>query len=172
MAKPAAYPLKQVLDVKTRREDEARKLVDERRSTLEREQQKLKQLIEARDKVRKHYDDKLEQLRHELDSGTTSDKIQGAKAYLKVVQGNLLKEDKKVNDQQTVVTAAQKSLDEALEQLRQRRVEVEKIKMHREEWTKESGREVAKKEESEQDELGSILYQTRQQQDKRPTTRE
>jgi flagellar biosynthesis chaperone FliJ len=128
-AKAPIYPLKQVLDVKVRREDEARKLVEEKRLALEREEAKLKQLIEARDKVRRHYDDKLAQLRHELDTGTTSDKIQQAKAYLKIVQGNLEKEDKKVADQVTVVDGAKKALEDAQEELRQRRLEVEKIRI-------------------------------------------
>jgi chromosome segregation ATPase len=165
VSKPV-YPLKQVLEVKIRREDDARKLVDERKRALEREQQKLNQLVEARDKVRKHYDDKLAQLRQELDQTTTTEKIQQAKAYLKIVQANLEKEDKKVADQKAVVTTAMKALDDAKAALKQRQQEVEKIKLHRTEWQKEAQREHEKKIEAEQDEIGQILHQSRQLQEK------
>jgi len=69
------YPLERVLDIKKKRVTEAEKVVAEKKKDLEREQEKLKQREAERDKVLNHRKDKLNQLREELDGGTTSTKV-------------------------------------------------------------------------------------------------
>jgi flagellar biosynthesis chaperone FliJ len=115
------YPLEQVLDVKKKRVEDAELVVKEKQKALEIEQDKLKKREEERDKVKNHYQDKLLQLRHQYDEGTTSDKIDQAKLYIKVVQERLKVEEKKVKDQQAQVETAEKNLELAKNQLRARR---------------------------------------------------
>lgn len=159
MANPV-YPLKQVIEVKQRRVDEAEKVVREKQIALEKEQQTLKQKEAERDKAKQHHDAKLKQLREEMDRGTTSPKIQQMRAYLKVVKERVAVEEKKVKDQKAQVEAAQKNLDNAKEDLRVKRQEVDKLLSHRKDWLKEMRKEQEVIEGREQDEIGSIIFTT------------
>lgn len=152
------YPLKQVLEVKKRRVEDQEKVVIEKRRLLELEQQKLKQREAEREKVKNHYDAKLKQLRDELDHGTTTDKIQQMKAYIKVVKENLKAEDKKVKEQKEQVDLADKNLKVALSELAQKRIEVDKLEMHKKDWLQGVRLELAIKEEAEFNEQGAVIY--------------
>lgn len=154
------YPLEQVLAVKRRRVEDAEKVVKEKLQALEKEQEILAQKEAERDKVQRHHDDKLKQMRDEMDRGTTSPKIQQMKVYLKVVKERVAVEEKKVKDQQQQVEAAEKNLEAAREELRLKRQEVEKLVTHRVDWFKEMRKEQEVIEGREQDELGSIIFMT------------
>ncbi|WP_231909271.1 type III secretion T3S chaperone [Candidatus Protochlamydia naegleriophila] len=162
MMSKIVYPLKQVIDVKQKRVDEAEKVVRERQLALEKEKEKLAQREAERDKVKKHHRDKLNQLRETIDEGTTSPKIIQMKAYIKVVDEKLVIEEKKVKDQQEQVNLAQKNLDQAKEELRIKRQEVDKLLSHKKDWEKEMRKELEIIEGREQDELGSIIYVSNQ----------
>lgn len=156
------YPLERVLDIKKKRVTEAEKVVRERKKDLEREEEKLKQREAERDKVLKHRKDKLNQLRDELDGGTTSTKILQMKAYLKVVDERVKVEEKKVADQKEQVKIAENNLEAAKEQLRLKRQEVDKLGTHRQDWMKGAIKEEQISEEKEMDEIGQVLYSIRQ----------
>jgi hypothetical protein len=160
------YPLAEVLEVKKKRVDDAEQVVKEKIKALEAEQEKLKKREEERDKVKHHYEDKLLQLRHEYDTGTTSRKIDQAKVYIKVVQERLKVEDKKVKDQQAQVEVAEKNLELAKSQLRQRQKEQDKIETHKKEWIKDTLKELAIIETREEDELGSTMFLSKYMQNK------
>lgn len=152
------YPLKQVLEIKQKRVEDAEQVVRLKQQALDLEKEKLQQVEEARNKVKQHRQDKLTQLRHELDQGTTSPKIQQMKAYLKVVDERLKIEEKKVAEQKAKVQAAAKELEAAKHQLHLKRQEVEKIQYHRKDWEKIKHKEEAIIEGREQDELGSVIH--------------
>jgi flagellar biosynthesis chaperone FliJ len=156
------YPLKQVIEVKQRRVDDAEKVVREKQLALEKEEQKLKEREADRDKVKNHKKDKLQQLRDTLDHEMSSPKVQQMKVYLKVVEEKLKVEEKKVKDQQDQVTLAQKNLDQAKEDLRIKRQEVDKLLTHKKDWEKEMKKEQEIVEGREQDELGTVIYVGRQ----------
>lgn len=156
--KKPSYPLKQVLEVKYKRVEEAEKLVKEKRLALEKEKEKLAQREAERDKVKKHYQDKLAQLRFAMDHETTSKEIQQIKVYLKVVDEKLKVEEKKVKEQQEQVKIAQTNLDKARENFRLKRLEVDKIVTHRKDWEKQTDKELEIIDGREQDELGSIIH--------------
>lgn len=164
---PLIYPLKQVLEVKKKRVEEAEKVVKEKREALEKEQEKLKQRELERDKVKSHHQAKLTQLREELDRGTTTDKIQQMKAYIKVVKENLKNEEKKVKEQQEQVVLAEKNLQMAIHELAMKRLEVDKIELHKKDWFKEQNRELEIKEENEFNEQGSVIYSMKQKEKKK-----
>jgi flagellar biosynthesis chaperone FliJ len=153
------YPLEQVLAVKRDRVEKAEKVVEEKKRALQIEEEKLKKVVEERDAVLNHHNDKLSQLRNALDTGTTSDEVLKMKAYLKVVKERLVKEEAKVKTQQEQVRIAQRNLDEAKRDLKKKRLEEEKISLHKEQWTKELKLEHAKHEAKEQDEIGQVLYE-------------
>ena len=156
------YPLERVLDIKKKRVSEAEKVVSEKKRELEKEEEKLKQREAERDKVLNHRKDKLNQLREELDGGTTSVKILQMKAYLKVVEERLKVEQKKVADQKEQVKVAEKNLEVAKEQLRLRRQEVDKLGTHRKDWMRDAKKEEQIVEEKEMDEIGQVLYTIQQ----------
>ncbi len=161
------YPLEQVLAVKKDRVEKAEKVVAEKRNALEIEQEKLKKVEEERDKVLKHHGDKLAQLRKVLDEGTTSEEVLQMKAYLKVVKEKVKKAEEKVKEQQEQVKIAQQGLEAALKDLHRKRIEEEKINMHKEEWEKEARKEMALYEAREQDEIGAAGYEIKRKKRKK-----
>lgn len=160
MAKPV-YPLKQVLEVKQKRVDDAEKVVQEKMKALEAEKQKLVEREKDRDKAIAHHTDKLNQLRQCLDEGTTTDKIIQMKNYMKVAKEKVKIEEKKVKDQQEQVNIASKNLQEAQNQLKLRRLEVDKLDTHRKDWHKEMLKEEEVIIGREQDEIGNIIFSTK-----------
>lgn len=158
------YPLKQVLEVKQRRVEEAEKAVQEKMAALEKEKEKLKEREAERDKAINHHKDKLTQLREELDKGTTTDKIMQMKDYLKVAKERVKIEEKKVKEQQDQVDIAAKNLQTAQNELRLRRQEVDKLETHRKDWLKQMYKEEEIIEGREQDEIGTIIFSARHRQ--------
>lgn len=167
-----AYPLAQVVEIKKRRIEEAEKNVKDKQKALELEQEKLKEREAERDKVKQHYQDKVQQLRDELDGGTNSDKIDQIKKYMKVVQERLAGEEKKVKDQMGQVDLAEKNLSVAKEQLKAREKELDKIMMHKKEWTREALKELQILETREEDEIGSTMFLSRMVQEKARSKKE
>lgn len=152
------YPLKQVLEVKHRRVEQAEKIVKEKIELLKKEQEKLVEREKERNRVFQHHNDKLQQMRDEMDTTTTSFKIQQMKAYLKVVKEKLKVEDKKVKDQKDQVQIAEKNLDLAKQELNRKRQEVDKMQTHRKDWEKITMKELEILEGREHDELGTLSY--------------
>lgn len=152
------YPLEQVLEVKRRRVDAAEKEVARCREELEKEKERLKEVEKARDKVKQHLLDKVNQLRDAFDQGTNTDEIQMMKRYIAVVQDNLAVEEEKVKKQEEQVEIAKNNLELAIADLEKKRREVEKLEEHREQWFKMMKKEQEIELGKEMDELGSILF--------------
>lgn len=152
------YPLKQIIEVKQKRVEDAEKIVKEKQLALIKEQQKLAEREAERDQVKTHKKDKLQQLRETMDQGTTTTKIQQMKIYLKLVDEKLKVEEKKVKDQQEQVAIAEKNLEQAKIDLQRKRQDVDKLLMHKKDWEKEKRKELEIIEGREQDELGSIIH--------------
>jgi len=167
MASKIQYPLEQVLDVKRKRVEDAERLVQERRQELEAQRQKLVEVERERDKVARHHQDKLDQLREALDTGTTSTEVKQMKLYLEVVKEKLEAEEKKVEEQRQAVVQAEEALDSARADLRRRQIEVDKLETHKKEWLREAAKEEMVEQQREQDELGSIIHQSRRKEQER-----
>lgn len=161
-----AYPLREVLEIKKRRVEEAEKVVKEKIKLLEAEKEKLKTREKERDKVAQHYKDKMEQIRAEFQHGTTSDKIQQMKAYLKVVQEKLKTEEKKVKEQQAQVEVAEKNVEIAKNQVKARIKEQDKIITHQGEWERATLKELEIEEVRQEDDLGSTMFLSKYMQKK------
>jgi len=153
-----AYPLREVLLVKRRRVEAAEQVVKEKKKLLEAEKEKLAQREKERDKVVEHHKEKVNQLREEYDQGTTSQKIDQIKIYIKVVQERLKVEEKKVKDQKAQVELAEKNVEIAKNDLKAREKEEDKIKTHRGEWEKITLKELEIEEVRQEDDLGSTMF--------------
>src|SRR5690606_38815392 len=101
------------------------------------------------------------QLRESLDAGTTTDKIQQMKVYLKTDDEKVLEKEKKLQEAQKAVDLAQKQVDLATVELFQRKKDLEKLEIHKEEWEKEMRYWSDRKEGAEQDEQGSATHTMR-----------
>ncbi|HSX38080.1 MAG TPA: type III secretion T3S chaperone [Chlamydiales bacterium] len=159
------YPLEQMLIIKKNRFEAAIKTLEEKKAILEKAYEKLYDITQARDEVLQHKNAKLEQLRHELDTGTTTDKIHRSKTYLKIVDEKLVEHEKKVVEQQKQVDASQKQVDIATDDLFQKKKDLEKLELHKKEWEKEMEYWVRQKEEAEQDEQGAATHLLRQREE-------
>lgn len=159
MANQPQYPLEQVISIKKNRFDQAVKTLEAKKEILEKAYEKLYDLTQEKDEVEAHKKAKLDQVREALDQGTTTDKIQQMKMYLKVVEEKLTDKKKKVAAQQKVVDAAQAQVDLATDDLFQKKKDLEKLELHKKEWAKEARYLVERKEEVEHDEQGSATHQ-------------
>ena len=153
-----ALPIQDLVKIKQKRFEQAINLVEEKKVLLKREEDILTKVKKARDKVLKHKEDKLKQLRDALDEGERTDKIMQKKAYLDVVKDDLEGEEKKVKDQQKSVQEAEQELEKARENLKQKQKDIEKLRIHRKQWEKEMKYVERQQEQLVQDEIGSVKH--------------
>ena len=158
MKYPQQYPLEQLAIIKNKKLEEAEKVLKEKKEALIKEEEKLKTVESERDKVKEHRQAKLQQLREKLDAGTSTDKIQQIKYYLKVVDEKLKAKELKVKEQQKHVENAQKQVELARQDFLKKQQDVEKLRLHREEWEKEMRVLLEHLEGVESDELGSSMH--------------
>lgn len=152
------YPLEQVLEIKKRRVAEAEKILKEKQAILDQEKKKLKAYQDAYQAVVEHHKAKLDQLRLALDEGTPSYKIEQMRTYIKEVKNKMYEEKRKVERQEKQVEKAQVAVDEAKKVLKERRLEVDKLENHKEDWMKQEMKELNKKEAKQLDEIGSLVF--------------
>src|SRR3990167_3585080 len=166
MANPLNYPLEELMVIKKNRFDQAVQVLEEKKTILEKTYETLYDVTKKRDEVLEHKRTKLTQLRDSLDEGTSTDKIQQMKIYLKLVEENLSAKEKKVVEQQKQVDFAQKQVDIATDELFQKKKDLEKMEIHKQEWEKEVHYWAERKEAGEHDEQGSTTHQLRKQEKK------
>ncbi len=155
------YPLEQLKQIKEKRLQEAEKILKEKKEALAHEEDVLKQVEAERDEMLRHREDKLKQFRDVLDEGTTTDKIQQMKQYLKVVEEKLKVKQVKVQDQKKKVEQAQAAVEAARQEYVKKQRDVEKLDIHRKEWDKEVKIALEHVESLEGDEMGASLHHRR-----------
>jgi len=166
MSQQPQYPLQQVLAVKRERVDKAEKVVEEKKRVLEVEEAKLKRVTAERNEIAQHKQEKFVQLKAAFDEGTTSDKVLQMKGYIKIVDEKLKQAEQKVTQQTQQVKQAEQALTVAKEELRLRRLEEEKLRLHREEWDKEMKKELEQREAKEYDEVGQLVHDSQKRKKK------
>jgi flagellar biosynthesis chaperone FliJ len=158
----ATYPLEQVARIKQKRLDEAQRLLKQRKEELEEQERLLKKAEDERDVKKRHHKAKLQQLREAMDAGEGSVKIEGMKAYLKVVQAELKAKEKVVEEQREKVQEAEKLVEEARAEMIKREHDVEKLREHRKEWDALQLKERLAEEAEIGDEIGTVRHVRRQ----------
>lgn len=166
----AQYPLEQLTLIKKKKLEEAEKILQEKKEFLLKEEVKLKQVEKERDKVKEHKIDKLTQLRAELDTGTTSGKIQQMKNYLKEVDEKFKQKESKVKEQKKQVDSATQSVETARQDMLKKQQSVEKMRLHKEEWRKEQKMHEEHLEALENDEMGTTIFSRKRLQNKPSTS--
>jgi flagellar biosynthesis chaperone FliJ len=149
------YPLEQLALIKQKKLEEAEKTLRDKKALLEKEEQKLTEAEKERNAVKEHRIAKLTQVREKMDEGAPPDKILQMRTYLKVVDEKLKLKEQKVKEHQKLVDAAQKQVEIARADMIKKQHDVEKMRIHREEWEKEMKLEEERKEGIETDEMGS-----------------
>ncbi len=150
--------MEQLALIKTKRLEEAEKIFQEKKALLTKEEEQLKVVEKDRDKVKAHKEAKLAQLRNELDTGSTTGKIQQMKQYLKDVNEKLAQKELKVKEQKKKVEAAEVAVEEARKVMRQKQQDVEKMQIHRKEWEKEKKVYLEHLDALETDEIGTTIH--------------
>lgn len=163
-----SYPLEQLALIKQKKLEESEKQLKMKKEALQKEEEKLLSIEKERDTVKIHRHDKLTQLRETLDAGTSTDKIQQMKTYLKIVDEQLKAEEQKVLNQKKQVTAAEAQVETARQDFIKRTREVEKLRLHRLEWDQEQKKIEAQLESLENDELGSSMHVRKKSRPKKP----
>lgn len=153
------YPLQHLLTIKKKRLDEAERILQEKKEHLALEKRQLGVLEKARDETKRHYNDKLQQLREMLDAGETPGKIEMAKNYLKLVVSELSQKEMAVTQQKKRVDSAKAEVDKAREDYLKKQKDLEKLETHHKEWDKEQQAELQKKEAKEADEIGAYAHE-------------
>ena len=157
--KKRTYPLQQIADIKKRRLEEAEKVLREKRQALDAAEKDLKEKREALSATQKLKLDLIEKHYKEIEKGTTSDVMERHDRYLKEVVDVKLEEEKKaVEEQKKVVKEARIALEKAREERLQKNQELEKIHIHKKEWTKEAKKEMEIEEANVADELGTSMH--------------
>jgi hypothetical protein len=160
--KKPKYPLEEIEQIKKKRLEEAEKSLQEKKQFLEKEQKKLDQYTKELELIKQHKIDKIRQMMDEMEKGTTSDQIMIKERYLKVVvEEKLKREHAKVVEQKKEVNKAVDEVEKARILLEQRRQDVEKLRLHREDWEVEMRRLEAAEENKETDEIGTTMHTAR-----------
>ncbi|MCH9621316.1 MAG: hypothetical protein S4CHLAM20_07350 [Chlamydiia bacterium] len=157
--KKRKYPLSQIAEIKKRRLEEAEKILKARREALDAAKEDLatkRKTLNATQKVKLEM---LEKHYAKIKEGTTSDILERHDTYMKEVMNVKLSEEKKaVDDQKKVVREAEKALEDARIERLKKNQELEKIHMHKKEWTKEVQKEIDSEEAGVSDELGTSMH--------------
>ncbi len=152
------YPLEQVALIKAKRLEESEKILLEKKKLLIKEEEQLDIFEKEKEKVKHHKEEKLTQLRNELDSVSTTLKIQQMKYYLKDVDEKLKQKEIKVKEQKKKLEAAVLAVEVARKDMLKKQQDVEKISIHRKEWEKEKKVYLEELEAIENDELGTTSF--------------
>jgi len=160
--KKPKYPLEEIDQIKKKRLEEAEKSLQEKKEFLAKEQKKLEQYMKDLELIKQHKIEKIRQMMDEMQKGTTSDQIMLKERYLKVVvEEKLKREHAKVLEQQKEVKKAQDEVEKARDLLEQRRQDVDKLRMHREDWEQEVRKELEAFDVKETDEIGTTIHTAR-----------
>lgn len=160
------YPLEEVFYIKKRKLDEAEKVLKEKKEILAKEEQKMIPIRKEYEEAKEIRDAKLRQLRETLDQGSTSTKIAQMKQYLKIVDEKLKQKEVKLKEQQKLIDTAKKNVETARLDYIDKQKDVEKIHLHKGEWTKETEKERLHQEAQVEEEIGTAGFAKKRRQKK------
>lgn len=163
----SVYPLEQLKSIKQKRYEAALANVEKKTEALKQEEEKLKLVEKERNEALAYKKAKLKQLREAMDSGASTVKIHEKKEYLKIVDEKLKEKEKKVETQKKEVEKAVKNLEDAKKELFDKKKDLEKLNIHKKEWTKEVLLQETRAEAIVHDELGSARHGIKKQKEKK-----
>lgn len=157
--KKQKYPLEEIAAIKKRRLEEAEKVLREKRETLNKEEKILLEKKQAVQNSQKLKLDMLEKHFKKIEEGTTSEVLERHDTYIKeIINPKIAEEKKAFEDQKKVVKEAKIALEKAREERLKKNQDLEKINIHKKEWTKEAKKELSIEEAGVADELGTSMH--------------
>lgn len=157
--KKKKYPLSQIVEIKKRRLEDAEIILKMKRSALEAAEKDLKEKRKKLNETQKLKLETIEKHFKKISEGTTSDVLKRHETYMKeVIEVKITEEKKAVDEQKKVVKEAERELEAARIDRLKKNQELEKIYMHKKEWTKEIQKEMVSEEAALGDELGTSMH--------------
>ena len=157
--KKRIYPLQQIAEIKKRRLEEAEKMLREKRLALDEAEKDLKAKREALNATQKLKLEMIEKHYKDIEKGTTSDILERHDRYMQEVMDVKLAEEKKlVEEQKKVVKDARLALEKARQERLKKNQELEKIHLHKKEWSKGARKEEEIEQAGVADELGTSMH--------------
>lgn len=155
------YRLQAVQDMRQRAKDQAAEVVAVRRQELADAEAELKSRKNAVFECRKKQEFQAEKLMTEFLTGVSAKNIIGHRTYIDALKEEEKDLRKRVDEQQIVVEKAKQNVEIAVQALVEATKELKVIETHREKWETETRKELERKEQKMNDEIGSNLYQRR-----------
>lgn len=149
------YPLIEVIRIKKRRLDEAERVLRQKKEMLEQEKQKLSLAQKEFDAAKSLFDNYLQKLRDAMDLGEPARKIDQHKLHLKDLKDRFLIAEKKLLIQKKAVEAAEKAVEVARVDYQQKEKELEKLHIHKSEWSEALKLEEKRLEDIKMDEIST-----------------
>ncbi|MEC8306543.1 MAG: hypothetical protein VXZ72_01635 [Chlamydiota bacterium] len=156
------YPITQLMIIKKKRLESAEKAWKKAKEKLQNERAKEKKLEKEKDKSLSHRNDKLRQLRQQLDSGEPSEVILATKRYLTITNEDLDAKQRVWQAQKEVVAQADQEVKLARKECIQKECDLEKIKEHQILWLRDHHKHEVRIQDKEEDELGMLTHQQHQ----------
>ncbi len=166
MSRPAFhYRLQPVLDEKEQQKESAERLLAQRQAELRRERDRLEEL-RAQETVaaRRKSEHRTNLLNVSPGQPLTGELVRDRAAQVKLLDEQVEQARDSVFSQQISIEDAEDRLSAARRGLTDATREYETLKKHREKAEEAFRKEIERKEAIEQDEIGSLLYETRRRQ--------
>lgn len=160
--KISPYRLQPVLDIREKKEEEAKIALASSQTKLQQEMEKEKLLKEEQQTIQQAQQKVYQQMSNKLSQGSM--KIQELQLYQNYKKGLIneeLKVVEKITQQQQEIKKAQLNVNSARQKLIDACKERQIIEKHKENWLQKVKKEQEQKEQKEQDELGNVLYSFR-----------
>ena len=157
------YRLQLLLEQKEEAKKEAERELARRQQELEKQEGILAELRrQEQELIEKRRNRRNELLKPDGNDPLQAYQVQGRSDYIKVLGEEIEAAGKKIISQQDVIRQAEQQVEDGKQKLNDSRREVEILTKHRKKQEERFLREAAAKEELELDEIGNVLYTTRQ----------
>jgi len=156
------YRLQPVLDVREKKEEEAKINFASAQNTLQQEMKKEKILKEEQKSIQQKQQDTYQQLSNKLSQSPMKiTEFTLYQTYKKGLNNQEIKVIEKITLQQQEIKKAQLKVDSARQKFIKASKDRQVIEKHKEKWVEKIKHEIDQKEQKEQDEIGNVLYSFR-----------
>ncbi|MEW6605876.1 MAG: hypothetical protein AB1414_00300 [bacterium] len=157
--KDSAYPLQRLLEIKIKKEEEATLEMAEEKSKLKQEEEKERLLKTEKEKVQQQLQNLSDEINENLfQNSMMIYEIAQYRNYKQALENKIVEIEKDIDQQQIKVKKAQLRVNQAREKLIQACKERQVIEKHKENWLTQIKKQILKKEQKEQDEIGGLRY--------------
>lgn len=174
MSKMPAYRLQMVLEQREAEKKKKEEQLAETQKALREEKKKLEELEEERRQV----DVRKEQATQDFHARMMQPGCNIAEEadrhdwYQKAQNAEAERIDGEIAAQKQAIRRAEQRVEEARHELTQAATELQAMEKHKEKWTKEVKREIAEKEQLQQEEIGEAMWLAQRRDEQRRTTQE